>query len=357
MRRLPGRGPAHRAPHPDRRHPGRGRRRVDPAAGRSRPGRLPGRAQRRPLRPPGGRGPTTCSSGRASTCTPPSTCRWPWPPWAAASPSTPSTTPRDLPIAGGHPERHGPHPEGPRRARSCGAGAGATSTCTSRWTRPPTSTTTSGSCSPAGRAPVGGAGRGTPRRGPLLQAALGAELTVGPGRGDDPGLGRPAGDRRPRPACLVGCGRHGLRGRPGGPRGRRRRRRATSSTCCASGPGEPVVAADGAGRWVPCRVAPTAPAGGPRGADPARPAGARRPGRDRAPAGPEVTVAFAPTKGDRPEWVVQKLTELGVDRIVPLRTARSVVRWEGDRAARRSSACGGWRARRRPSAAGPGCPR
>ena len=47
---------------------------------------------------------------------------------------------------------------------------------------------------------------------------------------------------------------------------------------------------------------------------------------------PEVTVAFAPTKGDRPEWVVQKLTELGVDRIVPLRTARSVVRWEGDRA-------------------------
>ena len=34
---------------------------------------------------------------------------------------------------------------------------------------------------------------------------------------------------------------------------------------------------------------------------------------------PEVTVAFAPTKGDRPEWVTQKLTELGVDRIVPLR--------------------------------------
>ena len=45
-------------------------------------------------------------------------------------------------------------------------------------------------------------------------------------------------------------------------------------------------------------------------------------------------MAFAPTKGDRPEWVVQKLTELGVDRIVPLRTARSVVRWEGDRALR-----------------------
>ena len=47
----------------------------------------------------------------------------------------------------------------------------------------------------------------------------------------------------------------------------------------------------------------------------------------------EVTVAFVPAKGDRPEWVVQKLTELGVDRIVPIRSRRSVVRWEGDRAA------------------------
>ncbi len=49
---------------------------------------------------------------------------------------------------------------------------------------------------------------------------------------------------------------------------------------------------------------------------------------------PEITVAFAPTKGDRPEWVVQKLTELGVDRIVPIRTSRSVVRWDGDRGER-----------------------
>ena len=42
---------------------------------------------------------------------------------------------------------------------------------------------------------------------------------------------------------------------------------------------------------------------------------------------PEVTVAFAVVKGQRPEWAVQKLTEIGVDRIVPLLTARSVVRW------------------------------
>jgi 16S rRNA (uracil1498-N3)-methyltransferase len=42
---------------------------------------------------------------------------------------------------------------------------------------------------------------------------------------------------------------------------------------------------------------------------------------------PQVTVAFAVVKGQRPEWAVQKLTEVGVDRIVPLLAARSVVRW------------------------------
>ena len=42
---------------------------------------------------------------------------------------------------------------------------------------------------------------------------------------------------------------------------------------------------------------------------------------------PQVTVAFAVVKGQRPEWAVQKLTEVGVDRIVPLLSARSVVRW------------------------------
>ena len=95
--------------------------------------------------------------------------------------------------------------------------------------------------------------------------------------------------------------------------------------------GEVVAVSDGAGRWVPCRVAAAAVEAGSRRADPGTalvPDGARR----HVPRWrPELTVAFAPTKGDRPEWVVQKLTELGIDRIVPLRTARSVVRWEGDR--------------------------
>lgn len=47
-----------------------------------------------------------------------------------------------------------------------------------------------------------------------------------------------------------------------------------------------------------------------------------------------LTIAFTPVKGQKPEWIVQKLTEIGVQRIVPLVTERSVVRWDGDRSAR-----------------------
>lgn len=39
---------------------------------------------------------------------------------------------------------------------------------------------------------------------------------------------------------------------------------------------------------------------------------------------PDLTIAVAPTKNnDRMEWLVEKLVEIGVDRIVPLRCARS----------------------------------
>lgn len=39
---------------------------------------------------------------------------------------------------------------------------------------------------------------------------------------------------------------------------------------------------------------------------------------------PEITLAVAPTKNiDRMEWLVEKLVEIGVDRIVPLRCERS----------------------------------
>lgn len=86
-------------------------------------------------------------------------------------------------------------------------------------------------------------------------------------------------------------------------------------------PGDPIVLADGSGRWRPGRLT----------------------GSGLEPAGdvvvehrpePLVTVAVALTKGERPEFAVQKLTELGVDRIVPFEAARSVARWEGERAAR-----------------------
>jgi len=44
-------------------------------------------------------------------------------------------------------------------------------------------------------------------------------------------------------------------------------------------------------------------------------------------------VAFVPVKGEKPELVVQKLTEIGIDDIFPLApTAYSVVKWEADRA-------------------------
>jgi 16S rRNA (uracil1498-N3)-methyltransferase len=45
-------------------------------------------------------------------------------------------------------------------------------------------------------------------------------------------------------------------------------------------------------------------------------------------------VAFALTKGDKPEWVVQKLTELGVAGIVPFVARRSVVRHDEVKARR-----------------------
>jgi 16S rRNA (uracil1498-N3)-methyltransferase len=85
--------------------------------------------------------------------------------------------------------------------------------------------------------------------------------------------------------------------------------------------GDPVDVSDGAGRWRPGtladggRVEPSANVATVKAAKPA------------------ITIAFAITKGERPELTVQKLTELGVDRIVPFTAARSVVRWDEQRAA------------------------
>jgi 16S rRNA (uracil1498-N3)-methyltransferase len=85
-------------------------------------------------------------------------------------------------------------------------------------------------------------------------------------------------------------------------------------------PGDGITVGDGAGRWRACRLG----AGGAlavEGEVVAEP----RPQ-------PPVAIAFAVTKGDRPEWTVQKLTEVGVDRIVPFVAERSIVRWDEQRA-------------------------
>jgi 16S rRNA (uracil1498-N3)-methyltransferase len=48
------------------------------------------------------------------------------------------------------------------------------------------------------------------------------------------------------------------------------------------------------------------------------------PTTDPARPGPRLTLAVALPKGERQKWLVEKLTELGVDRLVPLVTTRGV---------------------------------
>jgi 16S rRNA (uracil1498-N3)-methyltransferase len=52
------------------------------------------------------------------------------------------------------------------------------------------------------------------------------------------------------------------------------------------------------------------------------------------PASRPITIAAAIPKGDRLDWMVQKVTELGVDRLVLLHADHSVVRWKADRVER-----------------------
>jgi 16S rRNA (uracil1498-N3)-methyltransferase len=94
--------------------------------------------------------------------------------------------------------------------------------------------------------------------------------------------------------------------------------------------GEEVIVSDGAGHWARTRWEGTEAGRLEAMRDGTGPGGDGSVQFEPAPA-PALTVAFAPTKGERPEWVVQKLTELGIDRIVPLVSERSVVRWNGVR--------------------------
>ncbi|MGA8296206.1 MAG: 16S rRNA (uracil(1498)-N(3))-methyltransferase [Acidimicrobiales bacterium] len=89
-----------------------------------------------------------------------------------------------------------------------------------------------------------------------------------------------------------------------------------------------VVAADGAGAYRICKLKDSE-------TKPHRRRASRVEDARLVPLGPvlraplpgrEISIGLALGKGDRPEWAVQKLTELGVDRIVFLETARGVVR-------------------------------
>lgn len=82
-------------------------------------------------------------------------------------------------------------------------------------------------------------------------------------------------------------------------------------------PGDSLTICDGAGSWSVARFGAEIEVTGPTVFEPSR--------------GPEITIAFAPIKGDRCDLVVQKLAELGVDTIIPISTDHGVVRWNRDR--------------------------
>lgn len=84
--------------------------------------------------------------------------------------------------------------------------------------------------------------------------------------------------------------------------------------------GEAVTAADGDGRWRPYTVVGVRPGAVDLHA---QVASVVEPHLD-----PRLVVAFALTKGTKPDLAVQKVTELGVDGVTLLSTRRSVPRWD-----------------------------
>ena len=85
-------------------------------------------------------------------------------------------------------------------------------------------------------------------------------------------------------------------------------------------PAQRITLSDGRGRWIEAQLGEghLEPAGDVQEVCAPRP----------------VTIAAAMPKGDRLEWMVQKLTELGVTRVLLLDCERSVVHLQGERAAK-----------------------
>jgi len=85
--------------------------------------------------------------------------------------------------------------------------------------------------------------------------------------------------------------------------------------------GDPLTVGDGRGSWRPARFGAQVEISGDVVTVP--------------PPNEPITVGFALLKGSRVDDVTRHLTELGVDVIVPLLTARCVVRWDGATAHKR----------------------
>ena len=96
--------------------------------------------------------------------------------------------------------------------------------------------------------------------------------------------------------------------------------------------GDELTVTDGRGRWRVCRLGSSLEPSSEVTTVP-RPA-------------PALTVAIARTKGDRPEFAVQKLTELGIDRIVVFAAERSIARPDPERLSRQLDRLRGSPARR-----------
>ncbi|NNN21996.1 MAG: 16S rRNA (uracil(1498)-N(3))-methyltransferase [Acidimicrobiales bacterium] len=92
--------------------------------------------------------------------------------------------------------------------------------------------------------------------------------------------------------------------------------------------GEALIASDGRGNWRMCQW---------RGSsDKHPPVEANSDISVQHRLEPLVGVAFSIQKGSRPEWCIQKLTELGIDLILPFISDRSVVKYDSSKSLKES---------------------
>ena len=200
----------------------------------------------------------------------------------------------------------------------------------------PTSPPNRPSCSRSSRELRGEAGHAA-ARGAVLAHPVGLPDVTGPT------CARPAAQDAAAHTFVDDARRHR--------RDHRRRRPPSATGAPARASASTSPSADGAGAWRRYEIEAVAPGRAP--ARRARRARRRAGARSRA-----SSLAVALTKGGALDTVVARCTELGVARVVPVRTRRCVVRW--DARAGRTGACSGCarpRARPRRSRAARGCPR